>query len=123
MEDYDYRDKFRELERDYLKLKRKIANLEEELVCNACGSRLRRTTYQYYCTQEFGPCGELLMTDEKGRGKPHAFFSRTSYEKDGLEPRTFRGTTWTPYLHLYFVAGEQVSAEDYYYLIETERET
>jgi hypothetical protein len=111
-------DEFRKITKDYERLKKKIEMLDsDEITCRACGSRLRRTKYSYVCINEYGPCGELVMTDEHGRDRPHSFFHRTLYEKDTMEPRPLT-LQWEPFLQKYFVAGEECSREDYLDLID-----
>ena len=107
------------------RLHKKLDKIKEEIdqlyvdeksmkpVCNLCGSELRASQYAHYCKQEYGPCGELLMSNKAARGeKWSTFFRRTRYHRETLKHEPFY-PTWIPLFHTCFISGVEVTIKEY----------
>jgi hypothetical protein len=103
------------------RLEVKLATMQTE-ICPLCGSVTRRSPQfdeSRFCQQEYGHCGEwILCPIDAGvkRGHwPGSFFKRTHIKKgkiEGFNP------LFLPFRHFYFVAGKEVSEEEWHKLCE-----
>ncbi len=69
----------------------------------------------WFCQQDFGHCGELVLpaiTRKRGGREVNAIFHRTSWENDLRTRRSFN-PQYQVVLHLYFIAGREVSRGEY----------
>ena len=111
------------LEARVKKIEQQIDKLRGTPVCPKCGGEISRSTRygSTFCLQEFGYCGFLMMHDLGNwkRPKPWVYYVRTTVLADGKLRAPSK--TEQAFLLKFFVAGHEVSREEYYGFQEAER--
>lgn len=97
-------------------LQKTIDDLTYAPACPVCGGDVRKSTKSdtYFCEQQHGHCGILVLCNASEKQQGHGYSARFSVTSVSKGHKVTTAIPDNPFQMFYFGGGHQVEKEDYF---------